>query len=35
MKATGDVLQVQYLEAQDMIDAMTPVGPVPQDDPDA
>ncbi|QDK01888.1 hypothetical protein SEA_VIBAKI_7 [Arthrobacter phage Vibaki] len=36
LKATGDVLQVQYLEAQDMIDAMTPVGDVPpSDDPDA
>jgi len=35
MKATGELLHVQYLEAADRIDAMTPVGDVPQDDPDA
>lgn len=35
LKATGDVMQVQYLEEAAMIDAMTPVGDVPNDDPDA
>jgi len=35
LKSTGDVGQVYYLEEQDMIDAMTPVGKHPDDDPDA
>jgi hypothetical protein len=35
LKSTGDIVQVYYLEEQDRIDAMTPVGDVPQDDPDA
>lgn len=36
MKATGELLRVQYLEAEDRIDAMTPVGEHPEnDDPDA
>jgi hypothetical protein len=29
MKATGELLHVQYLEAEDRIDAMTPVGTHP------
>ena len=35
LKATGELLRVQYLEAEDRIDAMTPVGKHPETDPDA
>ncbi len=34
MKATGELLHVQYLDAEERIDAMTPVGDVPNDEPD-
>jgi hypothetical protein len=34
-KADGGVMQVYYLEEQDLIDAMTPVGDHPDVDPDA
>jgi len=33
-KATGDVIQVYYLEEEAMLDAMTPVGEHPETDPD-
>jgi hypothetical protein len=32
MKATGEILHMQYLEAEEKIDAMTPVGDVPNDE---